>query len=182
MGAIYGSAWASQYGATPSDGASGAIWQDGLSDLSDSQIRIGLHAMKLAGPEFVPSLPKFRAACLNVPSLAAIKSQVYGRVAGHLSPFLRGVYGNLDLYRFRHVSSDIADRMLLDAYAATREHVLRGGSLPEEPAGALEPPKITPHVRADDASVQRHLDSLGAFLNASKMDDVLRGREPGEPA
>lgn len=155
MASRYGHAWVSQYGTTPG-GFAGAEWRDTLAGLSAEQFREGFRADRLRGAEWPPSSTAFRAMCLAVPSLAAVRAEVDVRAAARhnplggsapavrMSPFAMEVWSRLNTYAYTH--GDKPDRVLREAFDLAREHVMAGGDLPE-PVAELpppEPPKRTP--------------------------------------
>lgn len=154
--ALYGHAWVSVHGVTPHDKAgalsmSGDTWGRVLAGLSVQQIAAGIEACVAEGAEFPPSAPRFRAMCLGVPSLAAVRSDLRH---GETSPFARAVWAELDSFRYRQASAEQEDRMLRDAYELVRERVMRGERLPEPPVARLpqevrkstpSPPEVREH-------------------------------------
>lgn len=131
MADIYGHKWVSSFGADPEKGA-GATWAAALGDLSRRQLGIGIDACRVSADPWPPTLPQFRAMCLGIPTLAAVRLD-----RDKATPFTRLVWQHLDGYRMRQASADAADRMLREAYELAREHVMRGGSLPEDPVAAI---------------------------------------------
>lgn len=136
MAEIYGHRWTSAYGDDAGKGA-GLTWAKGLAGLSAAQIKVGVESALVAADPWPPSLPEFRALCLAVPSLAAMRAEQRGSVAP--SAFMRLLWQNLDTYRMRHADADKADRMFREAYETAREHVMRGGALPPEPVAYIGP-------------------------------------------
>lgn len=133
MAEIYGHRWTSAYGDNPNEGAA-QTWAKGLGGILPRQLADGLRNCLASADPWPPTLPEFRAMCLNVPTLAQVRLELRG---GDHSPFTRAVWANLDGYRFRQSSADAADRMLRDAYELTREQVMRGQPLPE-PSEAIK--------------------------------------------
>jgi hypothetical protein len=72
---------------------------------------------------------------LGIPSLASVKTAIRSKTYG---PFERLVWQYIDNYQFGQVSSKDSDRMIRDAYDEAREHLMAGGSLPDEPAALIE--------------------------------------------
>lgn len=137
MAEIYGHRWTAAYGESAEEGA-GGTWAKGLSGLSVQQIGAGIGACIASADPWPPTLPEFRAKCLGIPPLAAVRLD-----ADKVDPFTVLVWQNLDGYRYRQASSDQADRLLREAYELAREHVMRGGELPNV-AGAIEQEKRKP--------------------------------------
>ena len=122
----YGVRWTSQHGADPAT-ASGQAWGEGLIGLTKGQIlRVGVGACRGDWP---PSLLEFRALCLGLPPLPAIRRELADRTAER-TPFGLLVARYLDSWAYRHASEDRADRMLREAYAEARDYVMAGGELP----------------------------------------------------
>lgn len=80
-----------------------------------------------------PTLPEFRARCLGIPNVASVRLD-----STKVEPFTLLVWQYLNTYRYRMVSADQADRMLKEAYELAREHVMRGGALPQPSSGEIE--------------------------------------------
>lgn len=138
MGEIYGHRWTSMYG---DDVRAAALqtWAKGLAGLNAAQIANGVEAALVSADEWPPTLPAFRAMCFSIPSFAAVRLELAAKDAQR-SPFARLVWSNLDTHRYRHVEADKADRLLREAYEMAREHVMRGGELPEVVAEIAPPP------------------------------------------
>ena len=159
---MYGHTWASAYGDAPT-GTTAETWASCLAGVSTAQIADGLRACVAEGGEFPPSAPRFRAMCLGIPSLAVVRLEIRG---GEHSPFTRAVWANLDSYRFRQSSADVADRILRDAYDLTREQVMRGQPLPA-PSAAIA--KEQREVRPAPPEVARaHLSGIAEILGVDR--------------
>lgn len=137
MGGRFGHAWSSQYGDDP-QGIAGQAWNADLDGLTRPQINAGFEALKLEPSEFPPSSTRFRAMCLGVPTFAAVNSELLTTENANRTPFARLVWQHIDGYAHRHASARDAKRMREEAYSRAAEHVLAGGALPTEVAGALE--------------------------------------------
>lgn len=132
MADVYGHRWTSAYGNDPARGA-GSTWSLGLSGLTTEQVGHGVQACIASSEPWPPTLPEFRAMCLGIPSFAAVRLDV----GDERSPFTVLVWQYLDGYAYRQASLERADRMLREAYELAREHVMRGGELPEAPAALV---------------------------------------------
>ena len=146
MAAIYGHRWASAYGDAPErDGVltvAGDTWSRGLSGLSPVQLGNGIEDCLASGEPWPPTLPEFRAMCLGIPSLFDVRQELRpGSPAP--SPFARAVWSRLDGWAYQRAEAHAAERMLREAYAATRDAVMRGEPLPDEPVGILD------HVKSE---------------------------------
>jgi hypothetical protein len=165
MVAIYGHRWTSAYGERCDDDAgaltlAGDTWQRGLTGVSEQAIAAGLQGCLMSADPWPPTLPAFRALCLQVPSLAAVRLRLRN---GKPDAFARMVWQQLDTYAWRQADAVLADRMLRDAYDLTREHVMTGGELPAEPTGAIEQEKRE-HKPAPPEVAEKHIADIAAVL------------------
>ena len=195
---LYGHRWASQYGTTYA-GTAADTWGAVLADLAPAQLAEGLRACVAEGGEWPPAAPRFRAMCFGIPSIAAVRLELQ---RGTPSRFARLVWQNVDPYAHRQAQRREADRMVEDAYDIAREHVMRGGALPSEPAAMIEHDKPakpqlpeTPEERAErlrlllgedynpdtadpnydphEAHKRAQREAAEAELMAAKVGDVL---------
>lgn len=140
MTALYGHAWTNVHGLSPQardqDGLtmSGSTWAGALAGLTGKQIGEGVKACIATGGEFPPNAPRFRALCLNIPSLEAVRAELQG---GEPSQFTRAVWVKLDMYRFRQASFEQADKLLAGTYRLVRDAVMQGEPLPVAPAAVI---------------------------------------------
>lgn len=153
MAEIYGHRWTTAYGDDPELGA-GDTWAKGLAGVTPGQLAEGLKASIASADPWPPTLPDFRARCLGIPPLASVRLD-----AGKASSFTRLVWQNLDGHRYRQASADQADRLLREAYDLAREHVMRGGRLPEPAAGEIEQEE-RPFVPADPAKAAAAIEEI----------------------
>lgn len=162
MAGMFGHTWISQYGAKP-HGVGGDTWAAALSGINATQIANGLRETLLLASDFPPSAPRFRALCLGIPTFGSIRAEMVGR-SGACTPFARLTWSFVDGYRFRMVDADKSDRMLRDAYEMARDHVMRGGDLPEPSVAIEEQPKepVKPASRETvEAAVRAATEALG---------------------
>jgi hypothetical protein len=169
MAAIYGHRWVSSYGENPA-GLGGDTWAAGLSDLPGVALARGIEACIAAADPWPPTLPEFRSMCLGIPSLADVRFELHEKTATR-SMFAALVWQGIDGYAFRLASRESGDRMIRDAYELAR--VMRGGALPQEPAGAIEQEKrevvpAAPEVAAAALAECRSL--LGGKMAAAGPD------------
>ena len=127
MTLIYGHAWVSRYGDSI-ESPGGAVWGRALAELTPNQIRIGIEACEQSASEWPPSVPKFRALALGIPSLAKARHQVG---TSEQTAFRRVLWRYIDSFQFRQATKKDADRMLNEAYELAVEAVLAGEKMPE---------------------------------------------------
>lgn len=161
MAAIYGHAWTSAYGLAPA-GACADEWALAIGSMDRAQATRAIERCRISGDRFPPTPSLFREWGLGIPSFEAVRAELLSRDSSQLSPFAVAVARRMDLWAWRHADADRADRMLREAYAATRDALMRGEPLPEralEIAAPVEAPRIsTPEVgRAALASIDAML-------------------------
>ncbi len=167
MAAIYGHRWASAYGEAPErEGTltvAGDTWARGLAGLTPVQIGEGIDRCLASGEPWPPTLPEFRALALGIPALAVVRAEVRPG-APAVSAFTRAVWSRLDGWAYQRADADRADRMLREAYELTREAVMRGEPLPDEPLAAIsqQQPECKPPATAEQA--RAHLARIEAEL------------------
>lgn len=159
MAEIYGHRWTAAYGESAEEGA-GGTWSKGLAGLSVQQIGAGIGACIASADPWPPTLPEFRAKCLGIPPLAAVRLDT-----DKADPFTVLVWQNLDGYRYRQASADQSDRMLREAYELAREHVMRGGELPAVAERRVAHEKPTPRP-ASKAVAEAAIAEIRAELGA----------------
>lgn len=177
MAAIYGHRWVTAFGETPENGAgrltiAGDTWKRGLAGLAERQIGAGLQACVASNEPWPPTLPEFRAMCLGVPALAAVRMELASRSAER-SAFAVLVWRFVDGHRYRLADGDRADRILREAYDLAREYLMRGGTLPE-PATALEAPEEQQRSPATEQTVRESLDRIARTLEQPPDEDGQR--------
>lgn len=172
MTEIYGHKFTSACGEDAASGA-GETWAIGLSGLSARDINTGLSAALTSTDPWPPTLPQFRAMCLGIPSLAAVRLAI--RMKAKPTPFTVMLWQNLDSYRLRQASADAADRLVREAYELTREYVMQGRELPLVPEEALEQEKPEPKF-APPHVVERHIETIEEQLRAGEPDDTDSGK------
>lgn len=134
MAEIYGHKFTSAFGDSESHAAK--TWAKGLTGIGPQQLANGLEACLVSADPWPPTLPEFRARCLSVPSLAAVKLDL--RNSRKRALFTHLVWSFVDHTAYGNAHGDKSDRMLRDAYELAREHVMRGGDMPSAIAGEIE--------------------------------------------
>lgn len=164
MTEIYGHRWTATFGESADSNPAAETWGKGLAGVTGEQLADGLRACITSADPWPPTLPEFRGKCLGIPAFGAVKGEFLKPERDWVfTPFSFLLAQHLDRYAFRHASQDNAVRMLQDAYAAAREHVMGGGELPEVPVAAIEQdaPQFTPadpdKAKASIAEIQRML-------------------------
>lgn len=135
MAEIYGHKWTSAFGDDAMAGA-GETWAKALRGLTTSQLALGIESCAEAIDPWPPTLPQFKALCLGIPELHTVSREMRD-TNGKRSRFTLLVWKNLDGYRYRQSTVEQSDRLLRDAYEIAREHIMRGGALPDLPAAEL---------------------------------------------
>lgn len=162
LSGLYGDSFTSKFGADPRTGA-GSLWANTLAGLTTEQIVKGCDAVKFRMGAWPPGAPEFRAICLGIPSLAAVRLLNEARIR----PFARLVWSLLDIHRYRQASAEYADRLLADAYNAACEHVMRGGELPAADDPQIEHEEPEPYRQPDEA----HMAAVIALAREEAMGD-----------
>lgn len=170
MASRYGHAWVSQYGPSPA-GFAGAEWRETLSGIDEARIKSGFTADIVRGADWPPSSTAFRAMCFDIPSVGEVRKQLSEKNADR-SPFVNLVWRNIDGHRYKMADADKADRILREAHAMAREHVMSGGALPDA-------------LRQLAVDVARVHQPAAEAITDKYMADLRRklyGDEPAEPA
>ena len=157
MAEIYGHRWTSSYGDNPNEGAA-LTWAKGLGGMRPQQLADGLRNCIASADPWPPTLPEFRAMCLDIPSLTFVRQEI--RDAGDRSPFTRLVWEKVDSYTYRRSSIEQTDRMIRDAYELAREFVMRGGQVPGQISGQIEAPEVPEIKMADPDAPARAREAL----------------------
>lgn len=164
MTQIYAHRWTAPHGESPdAEGSSAETWAKGLAGLSGAHLAAGLRACITRADPWPPTLPEFRALCLSIPPMPAVRRELAGD--GDRSGFAVLVWERLDSYAYRHADGRAAERILADAYAEAREHVMAGGALPP-PRMALPAPEKPAPVPARPEVARAALAELRALYSA----------------
>ena len=170
MAAIFGHRWTSSFGDSAEDSAgtltvAGETWRRGLIGLAEVQIGVGIEACITASEPWPPTLPEFRAMCLGVPSFPAAVRQFQNKSVDR-TPFARLMWQHIDGWQFGQANTRDAERILRGAYEIAREHVMRGGALPE-PSIAIENAKPREAKPASPEVVKAAMDKIAAAIGVS---------------
>lgn len=169
MAEIYGHRWTSAYGEDAGAGA-GRTWAKGLAGLTGSHIAVGVESALMSADEWPPTLPAFRAMCFAIPAFAAVRAEVNAKDSRR-SPFAMLTWEHLDRHRYRTADADKADRLLREAYEATREHVMRGGALPDPPV-ELAAPETSKRSPAPPEVAEATLAGIAAILGTAPPEEA----------
>jgi hypothetical protein len=165
--AMYGHKWASSF--DDADGLASDTWAKGLIGTTPKQLAHGLEACITRNDEWPPTLPEFRAMCLNVPSLAAVKAEFLNPQADR-SRFGLLVWRTIDAHAFRHADQFSANRLLTEAYEVAREQIMRGEPLPEHPKVLAHDPQV---VRvADVQTVAKYAAELKGIPDLEQLREL----------
>lgn len=163
MAQIYGHRWTAPHGESPdAESGSAGTWAKGLAGISGRQLGAGLEACIVRADPWPPTLPEFRALCLGIPSLAAVRDD-FRRTDAERMPFTALVWRHLDGWAYRQADHGKAERMLGDAYAIARDAVMRGEPMPM-PLLAVQHQAPEPIKPAAPEVARAHLDALRAEL------------------
>jgi len=157
MGAMFGHTWASQYGESPT-GLAGDTWGAALAGVTPQQVADGLRATLALGEEFPPSAPRFRALCFGIPTFAAMRFEMT-HAEEPRTPFGLLCWRFVDTFRLRQADQREADRLARDAYELAKDHVMRGGELPEVHE-ALARPDEPERRPASPEVAKQHIDEM----------------------
>ena len=190
MTSAYGHSWTSVHGTSPQDPATGDLtvdgdtWSRALAGLTAQQVGAGLDGCLREAEDFPPSVGRFRAMCLGIPSLVAVKRELAAKDTQR-SSFACLVWGELDAWAYRHADARAAERMLRDAYEAARERVMAGEKLPEPAAAELahdttaKPKPAIPETREE--RIARLQALLGEEFNPAVTDPTFDPHEAHKP-
>lgn len=170
MSEIFGPRWTSAFGEDAGGGA-GQTWAKGLAGLTVDQVAAGVEAVIVAGQDWPPMLPVFRAMCLGIPPVETILDY-FRKTAGRRDPsgFERLVWSYVDGWTFARARSADADAMIRAAYGQAREFVLRGGQLPPDPIATLEQAEPEPPKPSDPAVAEAAMARIAAILCGGPTD------------
>jgi len=168
MARMFGNTWVSQYGVDPAGGAADD-WSAALAGLSPEQIAIGLQATLATGREWPPSAPRFRAMCMGIPSMAAVRHQMAHPGDEH-SPFMRQFWSFLNTAEYQSGDAYRCERAVNEAYELTCEHVMRGKQLPPPISALLQRQKATKPPAASEATARAALSDIARMLKVGEPE------------
>lgn len=151
--AIYGHRFVSAFGDDPRN-VVGDTWARTLADLGPEDLARGLRACAFGSDDWPPTLPAFRAFCLEIPSFVEIRAALREHGGPNETGFLRLLWRYLDRYAFGRADQVRAESMLRDAYEQAREYRMSGGGYPAvldwQPQNeSIAPPRPNKSPRAE---------------------------------
>lgn len=176
MAGLFGNTWISGYGASPS-GVGADTWASALVGLTPMQIARGLQETLVLGSDFPPSAPRFRSLCLQIPTLAIVRASIR---SGKRDPFTILVLSRLDQFQHRHADQRAAAEMVREAYEVARDHVMRGGDLPDVPVAELAAPIPPKRERCTPEKARGYVDEIQSLLGIGAVDDTAAPNEDSE--
>lgn len=164
MTGLYNHKWVAACGDLPVDNRGhltlvGALWAEGLAGFSPLQLRAALCACINRADTWPPVLSEFRALCLGIPSLQAVRADIGKRSLG----FTRLVWQHLDHFAFTRNDQRTSDRLLSDAYDYARERRMCGDEYPDAPAQLTQDkpaPFVAPPPRERTTVLERAREAL----------------------
>lgn len=176
MAMRYGHRWTSQY--QSADPAVMALvyaeWGETLAMLTPQQIAHGFRVDAARGATWPPGSTEFAAMCFGVPPLEQVKVEARKPAEGRLQPFMRLVWSFIDGFAFARANAGQADRMLADAYALARAHVLANHAMPQPIAGVIEKQAPPPKAPAPPEVVAEHIARMRTMLHVPEADDEAK--------
>ena len=134
-----------------------AHWAAKLAGYAPAELKRGIDALEKL--TFAPTLPEFRALCLGIPSLAAVRDDLR-RVDAERMPFTAMVWCHLDGWAYRHADGAKAERLLAEAYATAREAVMRGDATAAREAAMRHMVNAAHRIEHAAPPIRRALDAL----------------------
>jgi len=162
MAHMFGNTWVRQYGVDPA-GSAADTWSSALAGLLPEQIAVGLQATLALGLEWPPSAPRFRAMCMGIPSLAAVRHEMV-HPGEERSPFMRQFWSFLNTAEYQSGDEYRCERAVTEAYELTCDYVMRGKQLPPAMSVMLERQKPIKPKRASEETARAALANLAAML------------------
>lgn len=193
MAAIYGHRWTASFGEAVENDAgeltvAGETWQKGLAGLCRAQLTAGVNAALFSANPWPPTLPEFRALCLGIPPLAAVRALLARPDLQPKAdrPFFRLVWRFIDARRLAEADGQWADRIVADAYDLARRYRMALGELPEEPVAAVgferkreRPTRASQDV--EDAYMHRIAETIGMTIAPDgQLIEAENESEPGD--
>ena len=166
---IYGHRWTAAHGESAEAG-SGDTWAKGLAGVTPPQLATGLEACVARAADWPPTLPEFRALCFGIPSLLQVREDL-AHDSARRQPFTVAVWRRIDAWAYRQADARTAERMLAEAYADTREAVLRGEALPK-PLLELEEDEPAPPKPADPEVARTALQEIAQMLRPAPSPET----------
>lgn len=162
MAEIYGHRWTSAYGDDPNQGAA-LTWAKGLERMTPAQLAHGLSSAITSADGWPPSLPEFRALCLDIPTMGSVRFRM-SNPGETISPFMRQFWAYLNSAEYNSGDEYRCERAVKEAYELTSEHVMQGKPLPLAAAAAIGHAKREKPTPADPEVARRHLAQIEWML------------------
>lgn len=175
MQEIYGHRWASSYGeAAEVDGrltGCSETWGKGLAGITPQQVAVGLKSCVTSADPWPPTLPAFRAMCMDVPTYFRVEQAIQD---GEDFPFMRQVRLHLDWHLYRQSPAEKGARMVRAAYELAREHLMSGGKIPDPPLMIEQQPEPQPKPTGDDtrAVARAKMAEARAALGLESLEEL----------
>jgi len=97
-------------------------------------------------------------------------------------PFTTLVLLKLDSYLFKIADRRAQHEMLKEAYEVARDHVMRGGHLPEAAVAEISAPTSPKRVRCASQKAARHISEIESLLRIDASDCAASAREKARPS
>lgn len=168
MAEIYGHRWTSAYGDDPNHGAA-LTWAKGLQHMTPAQLAHGLSSALSSVDGWPPTLPEFRAMCLDIPTMASVRYRM-AHPGDTVSPFMRLFWSFLNGAEYNSGDEYRCERAVKEAYELASEHVMQGKALPEPAAAAITHTRREKPVPASDDTVKHHLEQIRRQLGMGEEE------------
>lgn len=128
MSTIYPYSWAGQFTNAEMIAIAKTNWQEVLDELTNEQIKKGLHVLKREGDKFPPSIPEFMKMCLPTEKELGIMPVERAYVAymkeDYTNPIVHRASRLIDRYNWKMSSTEGARREFNSVYKLCVEEFL----------------------------------------------------------
>ena len=173
---MFGHRWTASFGETTDpDG----VWFRCLQDLTGQEIANGLNAVARSGMDWPPAAPQFREMCVNH-AISNLKSadEAYLEISKFvrggsrdyslLSPATYFAYRNLDVWNWRTMNVEKAERAFKTAYKLAIDHARNGGEFPDVPTAGISRDMPKPSGVVTESSRKKGKQILSELMAAMK--------------